>query len=647
MPALDGLRAVAVGGVLLFHGEVSWAGGGFLGVDAFFVLSGFLITSLLLAEWRGTGTITLGAFWARRARRLLPALFLVLAAVAVYASVTALPIELDRIRRDGFSSLGYVANWQFVASGDSYFEQFATPSPLRHMWSLAIEEQFYLAWPLIVFGILKWRRGSTRALATATAAMIAGSVALMALLYQPGSDPSRVYYGTDTRAQSILVGAALAIFLSRREPVRRGVPRRALDLSALGAGIVLLYWWGTVSERTEWLYRGGFLLEASLVALVIASITQPRPGLVGRLLSARALRWVGMISYGLYLWHWPVYVVMSEERMGESGAALLLERLVVTFGLASLSYYLVEMPIRHGAVRGWRVRALAPATAAGLCVALLAATTGSTAPPFRDLAAAEVAAAPAPVNVAAPEATRVMIVGDSVASTLAPGVDRIAPSYGMVVWDVSIPGCGLAQDVGERYTEGWEPQHPKCVPGWRERWPRQLAEFQPDVVVALLGAQDTFDRRIDGRDFAFDTAAGDDLARTELQEAVAVLSSSGARVIFLTTPYYRMGWPQHVRQDRSLYNPTWIDRWNTHLSAVATSNAGVVTLLDLNAVLDPDGRWTDTVDGVRVRDIDKMHLTAAGADLAAAWLAPEIKRLGRAGTGPVSTTNAGVAPPPP
>ena len=216
MPALDGIRALAVAAVLLYHGEVSWAQGGYLGVDAFFVLSGFLITSLLLAEWRGEGRIALSAFWARRARRLLPALFLVLAGVAVYGAVVAAPVELDQLRRDGLSALGYVANWGQIFSHQSYFQSFAAPSPLRHTWSLAIEEQFYLVWPLLVAGVLRWRRGSFRSLTMITGALLVASATWMVLLYTPGADPTRVYYGTDTRAQSLLMGALLALVLARR-----------------------------------------------------------------------------------------------------------------------------------------------------------------------------------------------------------------------------------------------------------------------------------------------------------------------------------------------------------------------------------------------------------------------------------------------
>ena len=321
LPALDGLRALAVAGVICYHGGLAWAGGGFLGVDAFFVLSGYLITTLLLREWysSSTGTernpvgrIDLKAFWGRRARRLLPAMLLVLGAVAVYAVIIAAPDELRTIRADGISSLFYVANWRFIFSGQSYFAQFGAPSPLKHFWSLAIEEQFYLLWPLLVFGILRWRRGSLRALATFAAALAAGSAVLMYVLYQPGQDPSRVYYGTDTRASSLLVGALLAMLMLKRPVVERRPARLALHTGGIVAALVLGYWWSIATEHSDWLYRGGFVVAALLVALVVASITQPEPGPLGRLLSLAPLRFVGRISYGLYLWHWPVFIALSD-----------------------------------------------------------------------------------------------------------------------------------------------------------------------------------------------------------------------------------------------------------------------------------------------------------------------------------------------
>jgi peptidoglycan/LPS O-acetylase OafA/YrhL/lysophospholipase L1-like esterase len=643
MPALDGVRVMAVVAVLLYHADVSWAGGGYLGVDAFFVLSGFLITSLLLAEWRGEGRIALPAFWARRARRLLPALFLVLAAVAAYGAVIAAPVELDHLRHDGLSALGYVANWGQIFSHQSYFESFAAPSPLRHTWSLAIEEQFYLVWPLLVAGVLRWRRGSIRSLTAVTSVLLAASAVWMIVLYEPGVDPTRVYYGTDTRAQSLLMGALLALSLTRlRRPLGPN-STRALHGGALVAALWLGWIWTHTSEEAGWLYRGGFTLCALLVAVVIASVTRPAPGPLGALLSLPPLRWIGEISYGLYLWHWPLYVLISQERTGLDGLSLLVARLTASVATATLSFYLVERPIRRGALRRWRAGVTAPATAGALATALLF-TTGTAVAPLSEFAAADLGPPPTAPATAPGETgpVRVMVVGDSVANSMGPGFERAAAANGLSVWNASVDGCGITQDVGERRVWGWEAANPECSPGWRQRWPLQVGQFNPDVVMVLLGTDDTFDRRIDGREITFDSPDGDDLTRNELQEAVAILSGSGARVVLLTTPYNVLGWPRRVRVDRSTYNSAWVDRWNSSLRAVATRNPSTTTLVDLNHFLGPEGKWADTVDGVKVHTYDKMHLSPKGADLVAGWLAPQVVRLARA---PVPTANASVGAP--
>ncbi len=658
LPALDGLRALAVAGVICYHGGLTWAAGGFLGVDAFFVLSGFLITTLLLTEWRSSmrgtewspiGHIDLKAFWARRARRLLPALLLVLSAVALYAAVVAAPEELRTIRGDGIASLLYVANWRFIFSGQSYFAQFGAPSPLRHFWSLAIEEQFYLLWPLIVFGFLRWRRGSVRALATFSVIAATASAVLMVLLYEPGQDPSRVYYGTDTRASSLLVGALLAMLMMRRPVVEGRRARTALHGAAIASFLVLGYWWSTATEHSDFLYRGGFVIAAVLVAVVVASVAQPESGLLGRALSWSPLRFVGRISYGLYLWHWPVFVALSPARVPYDGYELFAIRLAATFALATLSYHLVEMPIRRGALRGRWPMILTPAAAAGVVVAVVLVTAGAPRGPS-EIAAADVkppTPASTPASSSAPGAppapTRVLLVGDSVANSLAPGLEHFASTDGFELWNAAVPGCGLASDLGQRFTAGWESQPPVCAPGWRDRWPQHIADWNPDVVVALLGAQDTFDRRIDGNVLRFDEPGGEQLALDELQQAVDIFDSRGARVVFLTAPYYVPGWPQQIDLDRSQYNPAWIDRWNALLRETAARNPGKVKVLDLNKVLDPSGHWTDSVDGVTVRISDKMHLTVAGAELAAAALVPQMLTV--TGNGPPNAPPTSIPPP--
>src|SRR3954451_1723294 len=507
-PALDGIRAFAVGAVLFYHAGQSWAVGGFLGVDTFFVQSGFLITTLLVTDWTNRGGIDLLAFWMRRARRLLPALFLVMVGIIVYAGVFAAPGELGRIRGDSYASLGYVAHWRFIFSGQSYFDQFSQPSPLRHMWSLAIEEQFYLVWPLIVGGLLWWRR-SLRVLLAACVVMIAASATLMAVLYQPGRDPSRVYYGTDTRAQSLLIGAVVGIVLFMHGPLRTRAARIAIRVAGVvGAGYTLWLFW-RMSERTDALYQGGFLFAALAVSAVIVSVVQPDRGVLGRFLSLSPLRWVGRISYGLSLWHWPVYLTLTETRTGLDGFWLLVVRVAVSVGLAALSFYAVERPIRAGTFRLPKPKIVAVAAATALVVAVFASTTGggdsvaaSTERALRATAPAPDATPPPTTPASTPDGgtdagatpttpvapPKLMVVGDSVAGTLGLGFQNIGASTGLTVWNRGRLGCGMFYD-GSIY-EGGELTPVSASCNWREEWPGELQAFKPDVVMLLVGAWD-------------------------------------------------------------------------------------------------------------------------------------------------------------
>jgi peptidoglycan/LPS O-acetylase OafA/YrhL len=355
-PGLDGLRALAVAGVVFYHAGVSWMPGGFLGVDVFFVLSGYLITSLLLAERRREGSVGFKAFWLRRARRLLPAVLLVIF-VCLLAASTIARDDLVRTRGDALASLVYLTNWHLIAASHSYFNAFGRPSLLQHLWSLAVEEQFYLFWPLILLGSLKLvgRRGTV----LITVALALSSTVLMWALYNPNQDPSRVYYGTDTRAATLLVGALLAFAWPlggfRDEISRRAA--RVLDGVGCLALLAVLAFFVRVQDYDPWLYRGGFLLVALCTAVLIAVVVHPATTL-GRALGTRTLRWIGVRSYGIYLWHWPV---MMLTRPGIDvpwrGTFVILAQIALTVGLAALSYRYVEAPVRSGAaqrrLRAW------------------------------------------------------------------------------------------------------------------------------------------------------------------------------------------------------------------------------------------------------------------------------------------------------
>jgi peptidoglycan/LPS O-acetylase OafA/YrhL len=634
-PALDGLRALAVGAVLAYHADLPWARGGYLGVDAFFVLSGYLITSLLLVEWRASGTIDLRAFWARRARRLLPALFLVLAGVTAYAVVFAEPEELDKLRSNALATLGYVANWQLAFSGQSYFDQFSVPSPLRHTWSLAIEEQWYLIWPLLVVLLLRWRRGSLLPLFAVSLVMIAGSALLMAWLYDPGADPSRVYYGTDTRAQSLLVGAVLAMLLMWHGPIRAVAARRLLQLAALGCAVYVGWLWARTSDDSVFLYQGGFLLSALAVAVVIAAVVQSQRGLLGGLLSLEPLRRLGLISYGIYLWHWPIYLVLTSERTGWHGTSLLAAKVGLTLAIAIASYYLLETPVRRGALRSWRAWTIAPAATAVLVVGLIMVTRGGTQPfAFPDVEQARVAASITDLSVTVPvqetpvPPTRVLLVGDSVAWTMGVGLYAQQENLTFVLRTATTLGCGLV-----RGTVGLEElplANDRECDDWPQRWRLEVENFQPDVAVMLFGFHDVHDRKIDGRLLEFGTPEADDYVLSELQAAIDVLSSDDAKVVLLTAPYFKTG----------LASDTWrIDHFNLLFRRAARLNEGQVTIVDLSGFVNPAGEFADRIDGLKVIG-DGVHFTQEGAALVGRWLAPRIVELAGGEGNNTQTTNA-------
>ena len=354
LPGLDGLRALAVIAVLLFHAGVE-VPGGFLGVESFFVLSGFLITGLLLAEWRTNGRVSLRAFWLRRARRLLPALVLVLAVTLLY-TVAFLPRELAEVRSHVLSALLYVLNWQMVWSQQPYFDPTVRPPLLQHLWSLAVEEQFYLIWPLLFVGVMRSVRATGLLLLTLAGA--AASAILMAVLVDPGGDPSRVYYGTDTRAAGLLLGAALAVVWQPGQPpaaTRRDVGS-LLEIAGVLALGTLMVVYRLLSEQQGLLYPWGFLLVDLSTALVIMAVTHPQARMVPRLLAWQPLRWIGLRSYGIYLWHWPIFQITRPYLdVPLQGWPLLVLRLALVVGVAALSYRWVELPVRQGAIpRSWR-----------------------------------------------------------------------------------------------------------------------------------------------------------------------------------------------------------------------------------------------------------------------------------------------------
>lgn len=351
MPGLDGLRALALIGVMSYHWGFDFAPGGFLGVSIFFVLSGYLITDILASQWRNYGRLDLKDFWYRRFRRLLPAMFTML--IIVVAWVTLFDHNrLTSLRTDVAAAVTYISNWQFIFQEVSYFDSFGPPSPLGHMWSLAVEEQFYLLWPLIMLiGLYIFpRRGQMLYFIL----VLAGISALtMALIYEPGSDPSRVYFGTDTRAFGLLIGAALAIVWPsfKRPSTASPMVRLGLDTVGTAALFLVIYMMLNTDRYDATLYQGGMVILSLASAVVVAILAHPA-SLLGKIMGTKPLRWIGVRSYGIYLWHYPVLILTSPNGnpIGNSVLHTSLQ-IAASILLASLSWKYIEDPIRHGALK--------------------------------------------------------------------------------------------------------------------------------------------------------------------------------------------------------------------------------------------------------------------------------------------------------
>src|SRR6266542_6885038 len=413
-PGLDGLRALAVIAVLLFHAGQRWIPGGFLGVEVFFVISGFLITCGLLESRERTGSVGLKQFWFRRARRLLPALFaLLLGTLAV--SVLFYPDEVAKLRGDTLAAFGYMTNWYFILDHQSYFDEVGRPSLLRHLWSLAIEEQFYLVWPVVLALLVRRLRAGGMVLLLIAAA--SASSVLMGVLWNPEAGPTRVYFGTDTRAAGLLIGAALA-FVWAPWKLRQSRARAfsvALNFAGLVALAGLIYLHVELDQYRAFLYHGGFALVSVSTAVVIAVAVHPSAHL-GRLLGLPPLRWLGTRSYAVYLWHWPVFMLTRPGLdVSIDGWELLGLRLGITLLLAEISYRLVERPVRAGALgRAWRTFRDGQGVRRWSSGARWAAPLGAAAASASVIAAFAIAAdSPAPPEYLSLESVRIMSPGQS------------------------------------------------------------------------------------------------------------------------------------------------------------------------------------------------------------------------------------------
>lgn len=586
--SLDGLRGVAVLAVMLFHTASSPLSGGFLGVDVFFTLSGFLIAGILVRQWDQNGMIVLPVFWLRRARRLAPALLLLLTALAT-ARLAIPQLDSSAWRIDILAALTYTTNWFQIVSGGDYFAQFGMRSPLMHTWSLAIEEQFYVLFAILIF-VLVARLSRTRLVVVLCALAITSAI-WMAWL---GShNPTWAYYGTWSRVQALLIGAALGILVQSRAsiPARLRVEGRFLSFVGWTGAIGLLMIF-VLPLDLAFMFRGGFALVALLTSATILGLLNT--GAMDRLFSWRPLVALGVVSYGVYLWHWPVFEWLQSRDGATRGDEAW--SFVVTIAFASASFILVEKPIREGRFSNWPVRRQWLAYGLGslaICLMVfLPARTHAIDPGLSWPPADEVP-------------SRVFVGGDSTMLTLTKYFP--AERYPDTVVSGYTPiGCGLMP--GDFLQQGNAVKRDDCEQ-WPSEWADALTSQPPQVSVVGSLVWDLFDRSTPAGARGpgtpqFDAAFGDAFRRAAEQA-----SKSGS------VPTYVLSIPcMSARIDQEILNdPLRVERANT-LIRQAIDGLPNVTFTDLSSLTcREDGTAIVTRNGRVLRD-DGVHWTSQGAE---------------------------------
>lgn len=653
---LDGLRGLAVAAVVAFHAGFGGMVGGYLGVSTFFTLSGFLIASLLFAGGTEDGGLVLRGFWGRRFRRLFPASVVTIIAVLVlFAPFIATPDQLSTLRGDSLAALFNVANWRYIIEGSSYGELFSAPSPLLHFWSLAIEEQFYLVFPVLLWGIIRAFGGRRVVVGGALAALAAASLAWTVF---GGLSEDHIYFGTLTRASELLLGAVLAVVMTRYRTRRAMVENSGLRLGLVALGTAALamqiWWWWGLDQATGWLYRGGFTGYAALTCLVIVAAAIPM-GPVFRALSVSPMRWLGARSYAIYLVHWPLFLA-ARQTWGDANRWLITAGVVAaSLLLAEMSFRVLEKPIRLKVRLVTHRRAFAAMGISALAVILLAFTVipddpQGTRPDFDaeleeyreliasgtveasdDNAKATTTAPPADVEATAVEepippapVPVVGVYGDSTSLAMSIALARWGVAngrLGSIVGDMRF-GCGVPRY--ERFrAEGPVTPNEECL-AWPQRWAEISAATDPDIVLLSSPAWTVPDAVIPGAGeySAIGDPAVDDFIRNEFVAAVDILSSQGAQVVLVNWPEYG-SWYDDGKNDsvRRQADPARMARLHEIQREVEALRPGSATVIEFAGWLGP--RAQD-----RALRADGMHFTEEEfARVAEEWFGAELERL--------------------
>ena len=637
-PELDGLRGIAVLLVFVFHAAPGILPGGFIGVDVFFVLSGYLITSVLISQLANQKPHLLRDFFVRRIRRLLPASLVLVGVVLVWESLFGSVLSAGTRTQDVRSTLLYVANWNFVGQADDYFAE-GTVSPLRHMWSLAVEEQFYVIWPFIFFGL--WKIGARRMTTlTVTLTMIVVSMVLMYLMYSP-ANASRVYYGTDTRAFQPLLGAALALILQKENS--KSTERKKMPLAGFAALIFLIGTSIWMPDDLGAYFKGGALLIALSTAVLIVSLKNAT--LLSKLLSSRSIVHIGVISYGIYLWHFPITLWLSSPANASFFDRRLtnLLQFLLTLALAEASFRLLEHPIRVATSVGRRT-VLFGAFAA--VVSLFVASSALLAAPSHALiaeATADRSYDPCPqnpqpcvkVNKERPESKTVAIIGDSTSQAYDPALKVLAAKYGFRYIHAAVGGC----PIGHRFLatgingELHKQSNYTCFEETPGIYEKVLEEWDPDLIIATSSNEPS--QHVTGDVVVVSQS---DLhiseTRSALVDAVDVLSSKGADVVFLHilpggpgVDCLSTDTPNTGSCIREVSETSREVKYNKIFDEIAATHERVVGSISLTDLVCPNGECPLMINGVVAR-YDGGHLTATMSEYLSSFLDRRLSRVG-------------------
>jgi peptidoglycan/LPS O-acetylase OafA/YrhL len=661
-PYLDGLRGIAVILVFVFHAARPGLPGGFIGVDIFFVLSGYLITRILIAQHAKTGRIRIADFYARRIRRLMPAVILLVMVVVVREALWGDLLQLASRMRDGLATLFYAENWNLISQSDQYFQEAATASPLRHAWSLSIEEQFYLLWPLILIPILAFGRQRLRRSTVVVMTLAGVSAVAMAVLFEPGL-VTRAYYGTDSRVHQPLIGAVLAFLMvrpgseeSRQERAYYRWPiLAAVSLGGLAVAARVL------TGASPAYYRGGSVVVAVLTAILILALERSPRGWASRSLGWNPLKQLGRISYGFYLWHWPIilWLTVPEGFDFWERRVVNLAQFGLTLAISTASFVLLENPIRERSTRLGRLKS--PATIAVGLTTLVAAgvftyavlAQATVLPPDRTepatdatgvptdetgptLDPAELAATaiadpsyePCPdnpepcvkVDGASPESPTVVLIGDSTAQSYDPALKELAARYGFRYVQAAVGGCPISHRLLATGTDGelHKPSNFLCFDELPGIYEKVIEEYQPALILAT--SWNETNQHMEG-DRLLERGTSEHLEATTaaLRDTVDYLLSGGARLAFIEVlpPGYsvdclKQGSPTSDSCIRPITDESGERPYNEIFASLADELNPDVVAISLTDVVCPDDQCPLTVDDM-VQRYDGGHLTATAS----------------------------------